>query len=84
MEIEHQPSRQRFVHESGGYSAVLEYVMLTRDRIDFKRTFVPEELRGRGIAERLVRTGLAWARAQGYAIEASCWYAQRFLRRSDA
>ena len=43
-------------------------------------TFVPESLRGQGIAEKLVRTGLAWAREQGYQIEASCWYVRRFLR----
>jgi predicted GNAT family acetyltransferase len=83
LEIEHQPSRQRFVCEVDGDTSVLEYVMLTDRRIDFRRTFVPESLRGRGIAERLVRTGLAWAREQGYLIEASCWYARRFLRGRD-
>ncbi len=53
---------------------------MPRHGIDFTYTFVPETLRGHGIAEKLVRTGLAWAREQGFEIEASCWYVQRFLR----
>jgi len=82
-DIEHQPARQRFVCEVDGHESVLEYLMLADRRVDFRYTFVPEALRGRGIAERLVRAGLAWARGQGYLIEASCWYVRRFLRGSD-
>jgi predicted GNAT family acetyltransferase len=42
---------------------------------------VPEDLRGQGIAEKLVRTGIAWAREQEYEMQAGCWYVRRFLRR---
>jgi predicted GNAT family acetyltransferase len=63
-----------------GMEAVLEY-RLHGDSIDFAHTYVPEALRGRGIAEKLVRTGIAWAREQDYAMQASCWYAKRFLDR---
>jgi predicted GNAT family acetyltransferase len=80
MHIQHEPQRQRFVVDMDGLESVLEY-RLTGDAIDFTRTFVPEALRGRGIAEQLVRTGIAWARGQGYAMQASCWYARRFLER---
>jgi len=82
-DIEHQPARQRFVCKVNGHDSVLEYLMLTDRRIDFRYTFVPASLRGHGIAERLVRTGLAWAREQGYLIEASCWYVRRFQRGGD-
>ena len=34
---------------------------------------------GKGLAEKLVRTGLAWANQQGLKIRASCWYVQKFL-----
>ncbi len=80
MDIQHEPQRQRFVVTMDGMESVLEY-RLRDDSIDFTRTFVPEALRGRGIAEKLVRTGIAWAREQGYAMQASCWYAKRFLER---
>ena len=47
--------------------------------IDFTHTYVPFALRGQGLAERLVEVGLAWAKEQGYQIEASCWYVKKFL-----
>ncbi len=81
MEAEHQPGRQRFVIAVDGLESVLEYRRVGTRTVDFVHTFVPEELRGRGIAERLVRAGVAWARAQGLEMQASCWYARRFLER---
>ena len=83
MDIQHEPQRQRFIVSVDGEDSVLEY-RLHGNSIDFTHTFVPESLRGRGIAEKLVRTGIAWARARGYAMQASCWYAKRFLERGRA
>jgi predicted GNAT family acetyltransferase len=80
MDIRHEPQQQRFVVNVDGMESVLEY-RLDGAHIDFSRTYVPEALRGRGIAEKLARTGIAWAREQGYAMQASCWYVKRFLER---
>jgi predicted GNAT family acetyltransferase len=77
----HQPEQHRFVSQLDGQEAVLDYKLLPDNGIDFTRTFVPEALRGRGIAEKLVRTGIAWARDQDYDMQASCWYVTRFLKR---
>jgi len=81
MDVQHQPGKERFVVVSGGMESVLEYHMLSGNRIDFSRTFVPETLRGQGIAEKLVHTGIAWARQEGFTLQASCWYVKRFLER---
>lgn len=80
MDIVHQPEHSRFVADIDDQRALLEYRLLAGQRVDFTYTFVPPSLRGRGIAEQLVRTGLAWAREQGLEMQASCWYVQRFLR----
>jgi predicted GNAT family acetyltransferase len=77
---EHQPQQHRFVTQLDDQKAVLEYKLLPGNGIDFTRTFVPEALRGQGIAEKLVRTAIAWAREQGYEMQASCWYVTRFLK----
>lgn len=77
--VEHQQDKQRFVIPVNGHEAVLEY-RLDGKNIDFNRTYVPDELRGKGLAERLVRHGLKWAKAQDYEIQASCWYVQKFLK----
>jgi predicted GNAT family acetyltransferase len=81
MKVQHQEERQRFVIMSGGHESVLEYRLLPGGAIDFSRTFVPENLRGHGIAEKLVRTGIAWARENDFELQASCWYVRRFIER---
>lgn len=77
--IQHQSEQQRFVLQVDGTEAVLDYA-LSGDSINFHHTFVPPAFRGKGLAEKLVRHGLAWARQQQYQISASCWYVQKFLR----
>ncbi|MCL2919461.1 GNAT family N-acetyltransferase [Shewanella litorisediminis] len=74
----HDKTNQVFLLAANGVEARLEYHR-QGDSIDFNRTFVPPELRGQGLAEKLVRHGLAWARKQGLDIHASCWYVQKFL-----
>lgn len=84
MPVEHHPQRHCFVIDIDGRESVLQYRLLGLESgrptaVDFTRTYVPEELRDQGLAEALVRHGLAWARQQNYRIEASCWYVQKFL-----
>lgn len=80
LNIVHQPEHARFITVIDDQQARLDYELMPRHGINFTFTFVPQSLRGQGIAEKLVRTGLAWACEQGYQIEASCWYVRRFLR----
>lgn len=84
--ITHKPERQAFIvslppdqDKAEVAEALLEYTLLDNDVIDFRRTYVPFALRGKGLAEELVQEGLAWAREQGYSITASCSYVQKFL-----
>lgn len=84
MESVRQIAEQhRFVLDCDGTHAVLDYVLSNRANltvIDFTHTFVPPECRGKGLAEKLVRTGIKWAKEQGYELQASCWYAAKFIR----
>ncbi|WP_151670983.1 GNAT family N-acetyltransferase [Nitrincola schmidtii] len=81
--IEHQPEQQRFSHGNQQALAVLEY-QLHPPKVHFTSTYVPDSMRGQGIAEKLVRTGLAWAREQNYEITTSCWYVDKFLAREKS
>ncbi len=78
--IVHDRERQCFVANPGSSEALLQYTLLANNGINFHRTFVPETMRGQGIAETLVKTGLTWAQQQNLRIEASCWFVQRFVR----
>jgi predicted GNAT family acetyltransferase len=76
--VEHQVAQQRFIIAYQGAEAVLAY-RLNGQSIDFYSTYVPPAFRGKGLAEKLVRTGLKWAKEQGYTIQASCWYVAKFI-----
>lgn len=73
-----QQDKQRFVVLMDNHEAVIEY-KLDGNKVDFTRTFVPEELRGKGIAGQLVREALTWAKSNDYEISSSCWYVKKFL-----
>jgi len=53
-------------------------------QIDIWSTFVPESHRGKGLAERLVKHGFAWAEEHGLHITSSCWYASKLLERRQS
>ncbi|EAQ63462.1 hypothetical protein MED121_08131 [Marinomonas sp. MED121] len=81
----HDESAKCFQIEQDGEIAYLKYeIYLDSENaeqvIDFKSTFVPQALRGKGIAEQMVRTGLAWAKQENFKIVASCWYVEKFLK----
>jgi predicted GNAT family acetyltransferase len=48
---------------------------------DFRHTYVPDDLRGRGIAERLVRHALDDTMRDGYKFTPSCPYVERFVEK---
>ncbi|WP_439136266.1 GNAT family N-acetyltransferase [Pseudomaricurvus sp.] len=76
--IKHQPDQHCFIAEVNGSLAKLEYDLKDQS-VTFTSTYVPFRLRGKGYAEKLVDTGLSWARQQGYAISSTCWYVDKFL-----
>jgi len=80
--VKHQPEKNRFVWVEDNLESVLEYEV-TGSSIDFTRTYVPNELRGRKIAETLVYAGLEWARSNDYQLSASCWYVDKFIKRTN-
>jgi predicted GNAT family acetyltransferase len=81
--VQHIPEQQRFIINYQGAEAVLQYTLFNQSgkmNIDFNSTFVPPAFRGKGLAEKLVRAGIKWAKEQGYELHASCWYAAKFIR----
>jgi predicted GNAT family acetyltransferase len=79
--VRHNPSAHRYEAEVAGHLAVAEYTP-EGDRLVFTHTFVPPELRGRGVAEKLVRTALEDARQAGKKVVPRCSYVAVFIRRN--
>ena len=72
---------ERFVLRLGGSEeAILEY-RRSGKILDFVHTFVPAAFRGRGLAQKVVRAGLSYARANGLRVIPSCPFVATYIRR---
>ena len=80
--VRRNPAASRYEAEIDGYLAVAEYLLEGDDRVVFTHTFVPPELRGRGVAKKLVRTALEEARQEGHRVVPQCSYVALFIRRN--
>jgi len=78
--VVHQPESHRYEIAIAGHLAILDYT-LEHGRTVVTHTFVPPELRGRGLAELLVRRALADARRQNTKIVPACSYVATFIQR---
>ena len=80
--IVHNSEDNRFeIHsEGGGEPAVLEYTIVGK-HIDMHHTYVPQALRGQGIAAELVEAALVFAKHQGLEVIPSCSYVAKYLER---
>lgn len=79
-EVRHNEAQHRFEINLDGHLAVADYE-LAGDRMVFTHTLVPVELRGRGLAELLVRAGLGEAKARGRKVVPACSYVAKFIER---
>lgn len=81
LDISHEPDRHRFVARVSGTEAVIEYREMDTRTLDFYHTFVPQALRGGGIAAELTTFALNHARTHGLKIRPTCPYTARFVER---
>jgi predicted GNAT family acetyltransferase len=80
LTVGHQLAEHRFELILEGQVAYLSYTP-AGDRMVFDHTYVPEPLRGKGLAAILVRQGLEEARKQNWRVIPSCSYVASFVRR---
>lgn len=78
--VKHNEEEARFEAAVQGMLCVAEYQMRSGEMV-MTHTFVPPELRGRGIAEKLVRAALEHAKTQKLRVVPSCWYVDVYIRR---
>lgn len=81
IDVNHDPARGIFTARVEGHVAYLRYLPAGERVLDYASTFVPESLRGRGIASAIVRHALDYARAEGLRVIPSCWFVSDFLKK---
>ena len=80
VSVRHNDSEHRFEATVEGKLCVADY-NVSKGEIAFTHTFVPPELRGRGIAEALVRTALEYAKSERLRVIPACSYVATLSRR---
>ena len=80
MNVEHDEQRERFFVTLPEGEAELVYGEFSDGILDLRHTEVPPAARGEGVADALVRAALAFARARGYQVVATCPFVQRWLK----
>jgi predicted GNAT family acetyltransferase len=76
--VTHNLEAGRFQLEKDGLLCELDY-RLEPGRIVFTHTGVPPALEGQGLASRLARAGLDYARAQGLKVVPACSFMENYL-----
>lgn len=80
--IEHDTTEQQFFIEPlPAQRCVLDYQWQGTQTVVFTHTGVPAPLEGRGLAARLVKAGLQWAREQQLRVIPACSYVAAYIRR---
>jgi len=81
LEVKHDEQARKYYAVVDGRESVVEYGAVGDRTLDFWHTFVPPELRGRGIADELVRQALDDVMARGYQVVPSCWFVRAYIQR---
>ena len=81
VSVQHDVVGHQFEITVDGHRAYLAYMDLGKQTLDIYRTFVPNALRGRGIAAALTEQALAYAEGAGYSVIPSCSYVERYMER---
>ena len=81
LEVQHDERGHKYFALVEGQEAVLEYGPAGERTLNFWHTFVPPPLRGKGIADELVRQALEDVLARGYRVIPSCWFVRVYIDR---
>lgn len=81
LSIRHDQVGHQFETTVNGDRAYLAYMDLGKQTLDIYRTFVPNSLRGQGVAAALTEHALQYAERLGYTVIPSCSYVERYMER---
>ena len=80
VRVIHNEEEKQFEVDLVKKKAFLEYA-IKKDRIIFLHTEVPGEFSGQGIAGKMAREALEFAKEKGYSVSTICSYIAAYLQR---
>jgi predicted GNAT family acetyltransferase len=82
-DIKHDEKNHKFYCTIEGREAYLRYFMKDHNTIDFRSTYVPNELRGHGIAALIVDKALTFAQEKNFTVIPTCSYVHSFIEKNE-
>ncbi|HVR11245.1 MAG TPA: GNAT family N-acetyltransferase [Thermoanaerobaculia bacterium] len=79
LEVRRDDAKGKYYAVIDGHEAHIRFAPAGDRVLDFQHTEVPRELRGRGVADTLVRRALLDVRARGERIVPTCPFVKAFL-----
>ncbi len=80
-DVKHDVENEKFYLVEDGFESYLEYRKVGEYVLNLVHTYTPIELRGRGIAGKIVSYALDYARENGFKIIPGCSYVRAFIQR---
>ncbi len=78
-EVQHDRENFCFFAVIDGHEVYIQYKQSGDEKIDVYKTFVPEELRGNGLAADLAESVLEFAKNENIGITPTCSYMQKYM-----
>ena len=80
VEVVHNAAQKRFEIQLGDQIAMVKYI-LGSSEIIFTHTEVPEAFEGQGVASKIAKVAVEYAKAQGLRIRPMCPYMSAYIQR---
>lgn len=77
--IKHDEKYKKFYISIAGKECCLKYETIDNKVLDFKIMFVPRNMRGMGLAKKVIEYALKVARGNNMKVRASCSYVQQYF-----
>jgi predicted GNAT family acetyltransferase len=81
LDVKHDERAGKYYALVDGLESVCEYGKAGEGTLNFWHTYVPPELRGKGIADELVRKALDDVLERGLKVIPSCWFVRVYIDR---
>jgi predicted GNAT family acetyltransferase len=81
-EVINDKQGSRFVLNVGGQKV---YVLYREDKgtLDLYSTYTPNQLRGKGLAAKVVKAALEYAKEKRLKVIPNCWYVRKFIEKNS-
>lgn len=77
----HDSEEKRFYKRVDGKEAELSYIVESEDVLNYKSTYTPHELRGKGLAGEITQAALKYALDHNKKVNPGCPYVREYIAR---